>query len=217
MAQNPNPSDLDQQQIFQRAFDESSDRVRVDAEISASIIAPPGLEVSISAVDDNIAIRNSNNNNELLVNADGSINTNATFSGTITIGAVDQGAPNTVGNAWPIKLTDGVDTASINPDGSINVANVTSVVSSTATLSNLTASTSSQMVLAANPLRKGFILFNDSTSNCFIAFAATTTTSAFSIFLNSNMTYQNEAIIYTGNISALWTTATGFLRITELT
>lgn len=71
----PTPSKLDHQQCIQGSYDESNGRLRVDAEISASIIAPPGLEVSISSVDDNIAIRNSNNSNELLINSDGSINT----------------------------------------------------------------------------------------------------------------------------------------------
>lgn len=33
----------------------------------------------------------------------------ATFSGTITIGQVDQGAPNTLANAWPVSITDGLN------------------------------------------------------------------------------------------------------------
>ncbi len=32
----------------------------------------------------------------------------ATFSGTITIGQVDQGSPNTLANGWPVKITDGL-------------------------------------------------------------------------------------------------------------
>jgi hypothetical protein len=209
---NPNRSDLDQQQIFQRAFDEPNDRIRVDAEITASIIAPPGLEVSISAVDDNIAIRNSNNTNELLINADGSIN----IAGIVTSPTVNQGTANTVANAWPIKLTDGIDTATINADGSINVANVVSVIASTASLTSISSSTSSQTVLAANPVRKGFLLFNDSTATCYVAFAATSSTALFTMKLIPGMTYQNEAIIYTGVMSAIWDVANGALRVTEL-
>ena len=53
MATNPNPSNLDQQQILQRAFDESQDKLRVDT--SATIIAG-AMEVSISHVDDDILI-----------------------------------------------------------------------------------------------------------------------------------------------------------------
>jgi hypothetical protein len=35
--------------------------------------------------------------------------TSATFSGSITIGTVGQGAPNTLANGWPVKITDGLN------------------------------------------------------------------------------------------------------------
>lgn len=70
----PTPSKLDYGQVLQGSFDESTGRLRVDALLTSTIIPPPGLEVSIDAVDDNIAIRNSNNSDELLINPDGSIN-----------------------------------------------------------------------------------------------------------------------------------------------
>lgn len=54
MAQNPSPSHLDGTNILQRAFAESEDRLRVDAEITATIVGPQ--EVVISQEDDNIAI-----------------------------------------------------------------------------------------------------------------------------------------------------------------
>lgn len=52
---------------------------------------------------------------------DNPLPTSATFSGSISVGEVDQGAPNTIANAWPVKITDGTDTLNINPDGSLNV------------------------------------------------------------------------------------------------
>lgn len=51
-------SNLDFQQIFQRAFDEVSNRIKVDAELTSTIIAPPGLEVAIEDTDDSIKIGN---------------------------------------------------------------------------------------------------------------------------------------------------------------
>jgi len=33
----------------------------------------------------------------------------------------NQGTPNTVGNSWPVKITDGIDALVVNTDGSINV------------------------------------------------------------------------------------------------
>lgn len=71
---NPFRTQLDFNHIFQRAFNEDLDRIRVEAEVST--VVPGGVEVSITATDDNIAIRNTNNNNELEINADGSINVN---------------------------------------------------------------------------------------------------------------------------------------------
>lgn len=102
-------STLDQQQIFQKAFDESSGRIKVDAELTSTIITPPGLEVSISAIDDNIAIRNSNNTNELLINSNGSINTNILNS---SLPATQSGIWST-GRTWNL----------INTSDSVNIGN----------------------------------------------------------------------------------------------
>lgn len=54
MAQNPSPSQLDQTNILQRAFQETDDRLRVDAEITANISA--AQEVIINQADDSVAI-----------------------------------------------------------------------------------------------------------------------------------------------------------------
>lgn len=54
MPQNPSISQLDSTNIFQRAFDESEDRLRVDAEVTANISG--AQEVIINQNDDTIAI-----------------------------------------------------------------------------------------------------------------------------------------------------------------
>lgn len=81
----PTPSKLDQQQVLQGSYDESTGRIRVDAELTSTIIPPPGLEVAIHSIDDNIAIRNTNNNDELLINHDGSIDVNILASTTHSV------------------------------------------------------------------------------------------------------------------------------------
>lgn len=82
----PTPSKLDQQQVLQGSYDESTGRIRVDAELTSTIIPPPGLEVSINSMDDSVAIGNANNSDQLLVNPDGSINVDATVvSGNVTL------------------------------------------------------------------------------------------------------------------------------------
>lgn len=49
-------SNLNFSQCIRGAYDEDKQRLRVDAELSATIIPPPGLEVSISSVDDSIRV-----------------------------------------------------------------------------------------------------------------------------------------------------------------
>jgi len=70
---NPSPSHLDPGQIIKRAFDETEDRIRVDAAVTVDIAG--AQEVIITATDDNIAVRGSVSGNELEPNTDGSINT----------------------------------------------------------------------------------------------------------------------------------------------
>lgn len=55
-------------------------------------------------------------------NATGAADFNAGATGAQTLRtSANQGAPNTVGNAWPTLVTDGTDTMLVNTDGSINV------------------------------------------------------------------------------------------------
>lgn len=106
----PNYTQLDADQVLQRAFDEANDRLRVDASVTATIAGP--FDVSIEADADNIAIRNSTNSNELLINNDGSINTNINGEVSIELDAAD---------GDNVAISDGTDTLSVNTDGSINV------------------------------------------------------------------------------------------------
>jgi hypothetical protein len=57
-----------------------------------------------------------------LGNATGSLDygNGATGAQTLRV-AANQGAPNTIGNAWPVKLTDGTNTASITAAGEVKV------------------------------------------------------------------------------------------------
>jgi hypothetical protein len=73
MATNPNPTKLDFEQVIQRAFDNSAERLRVD---SVASVESGSMEVVISDTDDSIKIGNGNNGPYLEVNADGSININ---------------------------------------------------------------------------------------------------------------------------------------------
>lgn len=67
---NP-PSNLSQEQIIQRSFEEENDRLRVDAQVTATI-----TELWSSADESDIAIRDPLSNTTLKINTDGSIDTN---------------------------------------------------------------------------------------------------------------------------------------------
>lgn len=114
---NPTPTLLDQNQIFQRAFDEANDRLRVD---TAATIINGAMEVAIDATTDNIQIKDPNNGNGLVINNDGSINV-ILESSSIEIGTVDQGTPNSLANAWPVKPTDGTNEQSYTAAGEAKV------------------------------------------------------------------------------------------------
>ncbi len=74
---NVNRSNLDQTQIFQRAFDETKDRIRVDADIS---IDSATIVVETDYTTDSMAIGDPSTNTLLKINTDGSIDTNVSIS-----------------------------------------------------------------------------------------------------------------------------------------
>jgi hypothetical protein len=89
---------------------------------------------------------------------------------------------------------------------------------STGTITSVTNAITSFSVLASNANRKGFVIHNDSTTTVFVAFAATSSATAFTIRLTSQASYiSNSLPIYRGAISGIASAANGALRITELT
>lgn len=130
----PPPSNLDFQQCIRGAYDDDAGRIRVDAEITASIIAPPGLEVAINATDDNIAIRNSFNNNELLINPDGSINVTTIPSGSSDVNLIQiAGTATAVNNGTANAGTLRVAIASDNSPLAVTQSTSPWVISGTVT------------------------------------------------------------------------------------
>ena len=108
------------------------------------------------------------------------------------------------------------------PTGAATEATLSSLndkhTSSTSTLTQVAASTSSVSILASNANRKGWVLVNDSNKIAFVAFAATATSAAYTYKINANSTLEPQQAVYTGAISAIWKSGvTGNMVITELT
>jgi hypothetical protein len=74
-------------------------------------------------------------------------------------------------------------------------------------------------LLAANPNRKGFLLFNDSGQKAYVSLGSPASASVFSILLAANSGYEaTQAVVFKGSISALWNgSGSGKMRVTELT
>lgn len=98
---------LDFSQVLRQSFDETTDRLRVDATVTATIGS-----IVLDAATSDIAIEDRISGYQLKINSDGSIDVNCIISA-----ANDS-----------IRISDGTDTLAINTDGSIN-ANITGSVS----------------------------------------------------------------------------------------
>jgi len=96
-----------------------------------------------------------------------------------------------------------------------------------ATLTVLTASTTSQLGARANPNRLGFVIVNDSPSPCFVRYGAPADSYLYSAVLPpidkstpSSTDWGHEhggPGVYTGAFHVIWSVATGSLKFTELT
>lgn len=93
---------------------------------------------------------------------------------------------------------------------------VTVNVSTTAALSSVSNAITSNVILAANSSRKGFIVYNDSLAIVFLAFASTASTTAFSTKIQPGAEYE-PGEDYTGVISGIASAALGACRVTEFT
>lgn len=93
---------------------------------------------------------------------------------------------------------------------------VTNTLSSTGTISSVSLAITTQVLLASNAARRGYIVYNDSLAVLYVAFAATASTTAFSVKLQPGAEYE-PGIDYTGVISGIASAAIGSARITEFT
>ena len=97
-----------------------------------------------------------------------------------------------------------------------SLATVSFSTSNTSVRSNIPASTTSALLLASNPARKGATIWNNSTSNLYIEFVATATTTVFAVKISADGYYELP-FNYTGSVSGIWDAATGLALVRELT
>lgn len=86
-----------------------------------------------------------------------------------------------------------------------------------ATLTSVSGSASSVSCAASNASRRGVSIYNDSTALLYVAFAATSSTTAFTVRVASQGYYEMPSYpVYTGTIACIWASATGAARVTEV-
>lgn len=90
--------------------------------------------------------------------------------------------------------------------------------SATGTLSSVAGTTSaSTQLLASNTSRKGACFFNDSAAVLYLGLNATVTTTSHTVQIPAGGYYELPgSSVYTGVIAGVWASATGNVRITEL-
>lgn len=88
---------------------------------------------------------------------------------------------------------------------------------SSATLTSVVNAITTTVLLASNAARKGASFYNDSVTNCDIAFAATASLTAFTLKLTAGSSYiMDNKPLYTGAVAGICDSATGSIRVTEL-
>ncbi len=88
----------------------------------------------------------------------------------------------------------------------------------TAVLTAVPFSVTSQVLLASNPARRQFKVYNATNKPVNLAYAATASAAAFTEIVPNGASFESVLDSYTGVISAFWAvTATGSLHVTEIT
>ena len=87
----------------------------------------------------------------------------------------------------------------------------------TATITTLAATNASQTLLAANPARRQIYIVNEATKTLFVAFGATASATVYTFAIAGGQIAITMLNGYTGVLSALLSSGTGNVRVTEVT
>lgn len=136
-----------------------------------------------------------------------------------------QGLPNTVANAWPIILTDGVDTANITAASTAAAATDKAlVVAQSPNHTSLTGNTpglgsvgvASAALVAANSARKGLVIHNNSVNTISLGIGVTAVLNSGIVLYPGGIFYMDEYTFSTAVINAISTAATSAAPYQEL-
>ena len=115
-------------------------------------------------------------------------------------------------------LTNGVplDVAVLDAAGN-QLAGFDASRPSAAALTSVTVAAVSILLAAANAARRQLVVFNDGGNIVYVAFGVTATTTAFTVRIPVNGSYETVRDGYTGDVSAIRASGSGAVRVTEIT
>jgi hypothetical protein len=147
--------------------------------------------------------------NQLKVNSDGSVNVNSTGAGggPVVTNITEIGGATISEGQKPMSASLPVVIAS----------DQTPMVSTTAVVTSVTSSATNTTLLASNPNRKGAVFYNDSTQTCYLKLGTSASNTSFTILMQTGSTFIIDTPpLYTGGVDGIWSSANGFMRVTEL-
>lgn len=86
-----------------------------------------------------------------------------------------------------------------------------------ATPTSITAATTSTQIVAANTNRRSVVLYNNSTSDCYVKYGTAAANTSFTFYLPSMGTTTIGGDEWAGVIHAIWISANGNMMVTETT
>lgn len=120
-------------------------------------------------------------------------------------------------NKTPIRVT-----GTFTPSGTQDVSIVSPIPleviikSATSTVTRVSSSTTSVVLVAADPSREGLLLYNDSSATQTIKFGTTASLTDFTVKLTPRMFYEVASPIYVGRIDVISSSTNGAIQVTEL-
>jgi len=144
--------------------------------------------------------------------------TSSTIGASYPTLATAAGAKDLSGNLAPL-LTDTNGYLEVN----VKTGGSTPTPPATSTLTNISASITNQVALAANALRLGADFFNDSDTKCYLKYGATASASSATVVVLPGMVWTIDVGEYSGQVDVIWISdagaaaPTGALRVTECT
>lgn len=144
-------------------------------------------------------------------------NLNATVTGTVA--ATQSGTWNITNVSGTVSLPTGASTAANQATEITSLASLVTNTneSTTSAITSVAGSSSSVSLLALNTSRKMATFYNDSTAILYLKLGATASTTSYTVQLVAGAYYELPWKSYTGAIDGIWASATGSVRITELT